>query len=204
MNNFHYQHNEFYAEAVPMSRIAQEAGTPCYVYSRAAITQSWHQFSEAFGTTPHAICYAVKANSNLAVLNVLARLGSWFDIVSGGELARVIASGAPAKRVVFSGVGKTREEIEYALSEEIHCFNVESEAELYLINEIAQQKNLVAPISLRINPDVDAKTHPYIATGLKENKFGVSQGEALALFNKANVLSFAKKSPVSHTGPTMS
>lgn len=192
MDHFHYQHNEFYAESVPLSRIAQEVGTPCYVYSRAAITQSWRAFDEAFGTMPHGICYAVKANSNLAVLNILARLGSWFDIVSGGELARVIAAGALAERVVFSGVGKTKEEIEYALSQGIHCFNVESEAELFLINEIAQQKNLAAPISLRINPDVDAKTHPYIATGLKENKFGVTQGQAIHLFNKARHLSGLK------------
>lgn len=182
MSYFHYQNNMLFVEEVSLHDIAAKYGTPCYVYSRAAITKQWQAFAHGFKTLPHLICYAVKANANLAVLNSLARLGSGFDIVSGGELARVIAAGGDPKKVVFSGVGKTTSEIIAALEAGIFCFNVESFAELQRINDIAQQCNKIAPIAIRINPDVDAQTHPYISTGLKENKFGVAINDALELF----------------------
>ena len=186
MSSFHYQNNILYAENVSLVNIATDYGTPCYVYSRAALTQQWHAFDKGFATLPHLICYAVKANSNLAVLNILARLGSGFDIVSGGELARVIAAGGDPQKIVFSGVGKQTSEIIAALEAGIFCFNVESAAELARINDIAAQLKKPAPIAIRVNPDVDAQTHPYISTGLKENKFGVAINEALELFQMAH------------------
>lgn len=162
-----------HVEQVPLANLAQQYGTPLYVYSRAALENSYKAFDEAFTYIDHQVCFAVKANSNLAVLNVLARLGAGFDIVSGGELARVLAAGGDPAKVVFSGLGKTESEIEQALKVGIACFNVESHAELDRINHVAQRLGLKAPVSLRVNPDVDAQTHPYISTGLKENKFGV-------------------------------
>jgi diaminopimelate decarboxylase len=192
MSSFHYQNNILYAENVSLATIATDYGTPCYVYSRAAITQQWHAFDDGFATLPHLICYAVKANSNLAVLNVLARLGSGFDIVSRGELARVIAAGGDPGKVVFSGVGKQEAEIIAALDAGIFCFNVESAAELARINQIATEHKKIAPIAIRVNPDVDAQTHPYISTGLKENKFGVALSDAVELFQTAQVASNLK------------
>lgn len=186
MDHFQYQSGSLYAEQVPVSTIAERFGTPCYIYSRATFEQHWRAFDDAFAEMPHLVCYAVKANSNLAVLNVLARQGSGFDIVSAGELARVIAAGGEAAKTVFSGVGKTEAEIEYALLQGIRCFNVESIPELSRINEVAQRLNTKAPISIRVNPDVDAQTHPYISTGLKENKFGIAIEDARAVYRSAN------------------
>jgi diaminopimelate decarboxylase len=184
-NYFHYQNGVLHAEHVPLTVIAEQYGTPCYVYSRAALTEGLRQFSNALHGREHLICYAVKANSNLAVLNVFAKLGAGFDIVSGGELQRVLAAGGDARKVVFSGVGKTVAEMRMVLDANILCFNVESAAELDRLNEVAGSMGKVAAISLRVNPDVDAKTHPYISTGLKQNKFGVAYTEALALYRKA-------------------
>ena len=186
---FHYQNNQLLVERLPLSEIAQRFGTPTYVYSRAGIEQNWLAFQQGLGQYPHKICYAVKANSNIAVLNILQRLGSGFDIVSGGELARVLAAGGDAQQVVFSGVGKQVDEIKQALAANIYCFNVESIPELLRINEIAKQLNKKAPVALRINPDIDAGTHPYIATGLKENKFGIAYDEAIAAYQQAAQLS---------------
>ena len=186
--HFHYQDGALYAEQVPLADIADRFGTPCYVYSRAALTDGFRQFTVALQGREHLICYAVKANSNLAVLNVFARLGAGFDIVSGGELQRVLAAGGEAGKVVFSGVGKTVAEMRMALGAGILCFNVESEAELERLNMIAGEMGKVAPVSLRVNPDVDAKTHPYISTGLKQNKFGVAYSEAVALYRKAHAM----------------
>ena len=188
MNPFTYRNRELHAEEVPLSRIAATCGTPCYVYSRAALTTAWRDFDTAFAPRDHLLCYAVKANPNLAVLDVFARLGSGFDIVSGGELARVIAAGGDPRKVVFSGVGKTAAEMRDALRADILCFNVESAAELELLNRIAGELGVTAPVSLRVNPDVDAKTHPYIATGLKESKFGVAYAEAVALYRRTQAL----------------
>lgn len=188
MNFFEIRNAELHAESVPLSKIAAQFGTPCYVYSRAALTAAYQLFEQAFGERDHLICYAVKANPNIAILNLFARLGSGFDIVSGGELKRVLAAGGDVSKVVFSGVGKTAEEIRFALSSGILCFNVESESELFNLDRIAGEMGKIAPVSLRINPDVDAKTHPYIATGLKNNKFGVAYEEALSLYRKANEL----------------
>lgn len=185
---FHYQNDALYVEQVPLADIAAQFGTPCYVYSRAALTDSLRQFTNALQGREHLICYAVKANSNLAILNVFARLGAGFDIVSGGELQRVLAAGGEARKVVFSGVGKTVAEMRMALDAGILCFNVESGAELDRLNEVAAGMGKVAAISLRVNPDVDAKTHPYISTGLKQNKFGVAYTEAIALYRKAQSL----------------
>lgn len=179
---------ELHAEQQALTALAAQYGTPTYVYSRAALEQHWKAFDDAFSPHPHLVCYAVKANSNLAVLNVLARLGSGFDIVSGGELARVIAAGGRADKTVFSGVGKTVEEIRYALESGIRCFNVESVSELQRISEIATALGKLAPISIRVNPDVDAQTHPYISTGLKENKFGIAIEDALAVYQQASQL----------------
>jgi diaminopimelate decarboxylase len=176
---------ELHAEGVPLSAIAERFGTPCYVYSRAALEGRFRAFDDAFAGVPHLVCYAVKANSNLAVLNILARLGSGFDIVSGGELARVIAAGGDPAKIVFSGVGKTAAEMEAALAAGIRCFNVESAAELEALNAIACRRGRIAPISLRVNPDVDPKTHPYIATGLKDTKFGVAFADAPQLYRRA-------------------
>ncbi len=188
MSYFAYKNGELHAESVALSRIAAEFGTPCFVYSRAALTEAYQSFDAAFAGRDHLVCYAIKANPNLAILNLFARLGSGFDIVSGGELARVIAAGGDPAKVVFSGVGKSAGEIRDALTAGILCFNVESAAELTRINDIARDMGKVAPISLRVNPDVDAKTHPYIATGLKENKFGVAYAEATTLYRQARTL----------------
>lgn len=189
MDFFLYRDGELYAEDVPVAQLAERFGTPLYVYSRATLERHYRAFDDAFGTHPHQICYAVKANSNLAVLNLLARLGAGFDIVSGGELERVLRAGGDPGKIVFSGVGKTAEEIERALQVGIHCFNVESAAELELLNLVASEQDTVARIALRVNPDVDAQTHPYISTGLKENKFGVDIDEAPALYQRAADLS---------------
>lgn len=185
---FSYQNNQLCAEQVSLADIAQRFGTPCYVYSHAALTDGYRQFEAAFSGREHLICYAVKANPNLAILHLLARLGAGFDIVSGGELQRVLAAGGGAGKVVFSGVGKTVAEMRMALDAGILCFNVESEAELARLNEVAGQMGKIAPVSLRVNPDVDAKTHPYISTGLKQNKFGVAYTEVLTLYRRAREL----------------
>jgi len=173
MDHFSYQNGQLAAEDVALSKIAADYGTPCYVYSRATLERHWHAFDDVFAGHDHLICYAVKANSNLAVLNLFARLGSGFDIVSVGELERVIAAGGDPSKVVFSGVAKTAAEMRRALEVGILCFNVESEAELDRLNTVAAEMGVQAPASLRVNPDVDAQTHPYISTGLKENKFGI-------------------------------
>jgi len=186
---FDYNGDVLHAENVSLLTIAQTYGSPTYVYSRATLERHWRAFDTALSKHNHLICYAVKANSNLAVLNVLARLGSGFDIVSGGELARVIKAGGDPAKVVFSGVAKREDEIHYALENNILCFNVESHAELDRINKVASEMGVVAPISLRINPDVDAKTHPYISTGLKSNKFGIAAEQALDSYRYANSLS---------------
>lgn len=185
MSQFEYRDNSLHAEQVAVSAIAAAVGTPCYVYSRAALEAHWQAFDSAFGSHPHLICYAVKANSNLAVLNVLAKLGAGFDIVSQGELERVLRAGGDPAKVVFSGVGKLRGEMVRALEVGVHCFNVESEAELDILNEVAGELNKVAAVSLRVNPDVDAQTHPYISTGLKQNKFGIDIDRALAVYQHA-------------------
>ncbi|MDO8414549.1 MAG: diaminopimelate decarboxylase, partial [Gallionellaceae bacterium] len=185
---FTYHDKQLYVEQMPLADIAQRFGTPCYVYSHAALTDAYQQFAQALEGREHLICYAVKANPNLAILNLFAKLGAGFDIVSGGELQRVLAAGGVANKVVFSGVGKTVAEMQLALAANILCFNVESEAELLRLNEVAGTMNCTAPISLRVNPDVDAKTHPYISTGLKQNKFGVAYDEALGLYRKARDL----------------
>ncbi len=188
MDFFNYKNQSLYAENCAVSELAKHYGTPLYIYSRATIERHWHAFDQAAKAHPHLICYAVKANSNIAVLNIMARLGSGFDIVSEGELARVIAAGGDPKKVVFSGVGKKSSEIAFALKHDIYCFNVESAAELRRINHVAKQLKLIAPISLRVNPDVDAGTHPYISTGLKENKFGISIDDAEQLYLQAKQL----------------
>lgn len=186
MDHFAYRDGVLYAEEVSLEDIATQFGTPCFVYARATLERHYKAFDEALQGLDHRVCYAVKANSNLAVLDVLARLGSSFDIVSGGELARLQALDIPGDRVVFSGVGKSAAEIEAALRYGVHALNVESTAELDRIATIAQKLDCIAPIALRVNPDVDAKTHPYIATGLKENKFGISMDAALATYQKAH------------------
>ncbi|HHF3143303.1 TPA: diaminopimelate decarboxylase [Vibrio alginolyticus] len=189
MDYFNYQDDgQLWAEDVPLQALAEQYGTPLYVYSRATLERHWNAFDSAVGQHPHLVCYAVKANSNLGVLNALARLGSGFDIVSGGELERVIAAGGDAKKVVFSGVGKTPAEMKRALELGIKCFNVESEPELERLNKVAGELGVVAPISLRINPDVDAKTHPYISTGLRDNKFGIAFDRAPAVYKFAQSL----------------
>ncbi len=185
MTAFAYRDGELCAEGVTLSAVAERFGTPCYVYSRAAITAAWREYDEAFAGMPHLVCYAMKANSNLAVLKLLADLGSGFDIVSEGELARVRAVGGDPGKVVFSGVGKSEREIGEALAAGILCFNVESAAELERLNALAGRLAVRAPVSFRVNPDVDPKTHPYIATGLKESKFGIAYDDAPALYRRA-------------------
>ena len=192
MDFFQYKNEQLYVEDLPVKQLAEEFGTPLYIYSRATLERHWHAFDSALGKHPHLICYAVKANSNIGILNVMAKLGSGFDIVSQGELERVLAAGGEASKVVFSGVAKSRSEIMRALEVGIRCFNVESIAELYHINQIAGEMVKVAPISLRVNPDVDAHTHPYISTGLKENKFGVSVDEAREVYKLAATLPHVK------------
>ncbi len=185
MTTLDYRDHALHLDRVALAAVAELFGTPCYVYSRAAIEAAYRAYDSAFGATAHRVCYAVKANSNLAVLNVLARLGAGFDVVSGGELARVLRAGGKANRVVFSGVGKSTEELCQALAAGIACFNVESAAELERLNQVATELGLRAPVALRVNPDVDAGTHPYISTGLKENKFGIPADDALALYRRA-------------------
>lgn len=192
MDFFQYKNEQLYVEDLPVKQLAEEFGTPLYIYSRATLERHWHAFDSALGDHPHLICYAVKANSNIGILNVMAKLGSGFDIVSQGELERVLAAGGDASKVVFSGVAKSRAEIMRALEVGIRCFNVESVAELHHINQIAGEMGKIAPISLRVNPDVDAHTHPYISTGLKENKFGVSVDEALEVYKLAATLPHVK------------
>jgi len=187
LNTFSFKNKALYAESVAVTDLMVEYGSPLYIYSHGQIVSNWQKFDQAFGDHPHLICYAVKANSNLGVLNVLAKLGSGFDIVSIGELERVIAAGGKPERCVFSGVSKTKKEIQRALELGIYCFNVESAAELDCVESAAKLMSIKAPISIRVNPDVDANTHPYIATGLKENKFGVSIDRALALYKKAEL-----------------
>jgi diaminopimelate decarboxylase len=188
MSFFVARGGELCAEEVALSTIAERFATPCYVYSRAALTEAFRQFNDGFSTHDHLICFAVKANPNLSVLSVFASLGAGFDIVSGGELARVLAAGGDPGKIVFSGIGKTVAEMQQALSVGIFCFNVESESELVRLNHVAGEMGKVAPISLRVNPDVDAKTHPYISTGLKDNKFGVSYESAYELYLKATTM----------------
>jgi len=188
MNHFEYRGGRLFAEEVDVLRIAQEMGTPCYVYSRATLERHWRAFDSMFAGNDHLVCYAVKANSSLAVLNVLAQLGSGFDIVSGGELERVVAAGGDASKVVFSGVGKNVQEIRRAMELGIRCFNVESMSELDRLNDVASELGRRAPVSIRVNPDVDAKTHPYISTGLKENKFGIDIRDAEAAYVYADEL----------------
>ena len=188
MDSFVYRDGQLCVEDVPLTAVAERFGTPCYVYSHAALTQTFQSFVRPFGARPHLICYAAKANSSLAILNLFARLGSGFDIVSGGELERVLAAGGQADKVVFSGVGKRKDEIVLALEHEILCFNVESEGELARISQLAASTGHTARISLRVNPDVDPKTHPYISTGLKENKFGVPVDDAVQIYRRARTL----------------
>ena len=184
-----YRNDALHMEQVSMTELVDCYDTPCYVYSKQAILDVYQAYTDSFASLKHQVCYAVKANSNLAVLGVLAQAGAGFDIVSRGELMRVLAAGGEAARVVFSGVGKTYGDIEYALTQGIGCFNVESISELALINEVAQQLDKSAPISLRVNPNVDAKTHPYISTGLKDNKFGITHEDAIAVYEQAAALS---------------
>ncbi len=186
---FHYQQQQLFVEQVALADIAQQFGTPCYVYSRAALSDAYQQFSQAFQEHHRTlICFAVKSNSNLAILNLFAKMGAGFDIVSGGELQRVLAAGGAASKVVFSGVGKTEAEMQLALQAGILCFNVESAAELTRLNRVARSLGKIAPISFRVNPNVDAKTHPYISTGLKSSKFGVAYHDALDLYQQAAAL----------------
>ena len=185
MDYFNYRHQQLFAEDVAIADIVQHYGTPCYIYSRATLERHWLAFDQAFGHQSHLICYAVKANSNIALLNILARLGSGFDIVSIGELERVLAAGGDPKKIVFSGVGKREDEILTALKTGIRCFNIEVSEELDRINAIAGQLGCVAPVSFRVNPDVDAQTHPYISTGLKENKFGIDIDAAISEYQRA-------------------
>jgi diaminopimelate decarboxylase len=185
MDHFLYRDGRLHAEDVDLEALAATYGTPAYVYSRATLTRHFQVMTAALGDQPHLICYAVKANANLAVLDVLARLGSGFDIVSGGELARVLHAGGDPAKVVFSGVGKRAAELEQALSMGIRCFNVESIPELRRLDGVARTHGVTAPVSLRVNPDVDAQTHPYIATGLKDNKFGIPIAEAEAVYRLA-------------------
>ena len=188
MDHFNYKDDSLFCEDVAISTLAETYGTPLYVYSRATLERHWHAFDSALAGRDHLVCYAVKANSNLAVLNVLARLGSGFDIVSGGELQRVLRAGGDPDKIIFSGVGKLAEEMELALESGIHCFNVESEQELDQLNAIAGRNQRVARVSFRVNPDIDAKTHPYISTGLKENKFGINFEDAESVYLKAKGL----------------
>lgn len=185
MDAFNVRDGQLFAEDVPLSAIAERFGTPTYVYSRAHLEQQYRAYADALAGAPHLVCFAVKANSNLAVLNVLARQGAGFDIVSRGELERVLAAGGEASKMVFSGVGKTRDDMRRALEVGVHCFNVESDVELERLQDVAAELGVTAPVSLRVNPDVDAQTHPYIATGLKENKFGIAIDAAEVVYARA-------------------
>ncbi len=188
MEAFSYRDGQLFAEGVALPALAQRFGTPTYVYSRAHIEAQYRAYADALEGVPHLVCFAVKANSNLGVLNVLARLDAGFDIVSRGELERVLAAGGKPERIVFSGVGKTRDDMRRALEVGVHCFNVESTDELERLQEVAAELGAVAPVSLRVNPDVDAGTHPYISTGLKENKFGIAIADAEAVYARAHAL----------------
>ncbi len=188
MSHFHYQDGALYAEHVPLQKIAEAVGTPTYVYSKAALLATYGAYAKACAGRDSMICYSVKSNSNLAMLSLLARQGSGFDIVSGGELMRVLAAGGDPAKVIFSGVGKTRAEMRLALQHKVACFNVESTAELHRLNEVASEMQCQAPVSLRVNPNVDAKTHPYISTGLKENKFGIAFDDAAKVYRLASSL----------------
>ena len=190
MSFIHTNQGSLFAEAVSLETIAKQFGTPTYVYSKNTLIQTFESFKKGLLKTDHLICFAVKANSNIAILNLFASLGAGFDIVSGGELERVIYAGGDPQKIVFSGVGKTASEIEAALKANILCFNVESRSELLRIEEVAKKINIKAPISIRVNPDVDAKTHPYISTGLKDNKFGVDFNQALTLYLEAKSMSY--------------
>lgn len=185
MDAFEYRDGRLFAEGVDVARVATEFGTPCYVYSRAAITQNYQAYDRALASVPHLICYAVKANSNLGVLSVLAKLGAGFDIVSGGELARVLRAGGDPRKIVFSGVGKREDEMAAALDAGVLCFNVESESELRRLSAVATRLHKTARVSLRVNPDVDAKTHPYISTGLRDNKFGIDIARVETVYREA-------------------
>lgn len=188
MDHFTFRDGELCAEEIPVRQLAADFGTPLYVYSRATLERHWHAFDDAFADRSHLVCFAVKANSNLAVLDVLARLGSGFDIVSIGELERVLMAGGDPRKVVFSGVGKRADEMERALDAGIRCFNVESAAELERLDQVAGSVGCVAPVSFRVNPDVDAQTHPYISTGLRQNKFGIDMEDASELYRRAAAL----------------
>ncbi|OGT86932.1 MAG: diaminopimelate decarboxylase [Gammaproteobacteria bacterium RIFCSPLOWO2_12_FULL_52_10] len=192
MQHFIYQNGQLCADQLPLDEVAKRFGTPCYVYSRAAIEAQWLAYNQAFAERSHLICYAVKANSNIAVLNILADLGSGFDIVSIGELERVLRAGGSPDKVIFSGVGKQRHEMARALEAGIKCFNVESASELTRLNGVAAEAGQVAPVSLRINPDVDADTHPYIATGLNSNKFGIQVQDAISIYEQARALPYIR------------
>ena len=185
MNSFTHKNTSLHAENVSLTQVSKEFGTPCYVYSKSALTKAFKDFSAGFAGTNHLVCFAVKANPSIAILNLFTRLGAGFDIVSGGELARVLAAGGDPKKIVFSGVGKTEVEMQSALTAGIFCFNVESASELSRLNKVASALGKVAPVSLRVNPNVDAKTHPYISTGLKNNKFGVAYEDALDIYLQA-------------------
>ena len=185
MKTFELKNSELYAENVALSQIAAQFNTPCYVYSKAALTQAFTDFKAGLAGTNHLVCFAVKANPNIAILNLFAKLGAGFDIVSGGELARVLAAGGDPQKIVFSGVGKNADEMRAALNAGIFCFNVESASELVRLNEVAKSMGKIAPVSLRVNPNVDAKTHPYISTGLKNNKFGVAFDDAIKVYEAA-------------------
>ena len=192
MKHFYYDKGVMFVEKIAMESIAERYGTPSYVYSRAALTNNFLSYLKALDNQPHKICYSVKANSNIAVLGILAKLGAGFDIVSGGELERVIIAGGDPKKIIFSGVGKKPEEMQRALELGVHCFNVESEAELEVLNSVAESCKKIASISLRVNPDVDANTHPYISTGLRENKFGIDIKKALEVYLKVRQMKFLK------------
>ncbi|MCK5813579.1 MAG: diaminopimelate decarboxylase [Cocleimonas sp.] len=192
MDYFNYKDNQLFAEDVAVQQIATQYGTPCYIYSKKTLERHWHAFNDAFEEHKHLICYSVKSCSNIAILNLFANLGSGFDIVSIGELERVLAAGGDPKKVVFSGVGKREDEMRRALAVGIRCFNIESEAELDRLNDVAHKMDKVAPISIRVNPDVDAKTHPYISTGLKENKFGIDINIVEAVYERAAAMSHIK------------
>jgi diaminopimelate decarboxylase len=189
LNTFTLKNDVLHAENVALTQIAENFGSPCYVYSKSALSQAFERFSAGFKDANHLVCFAVKSNPSLAILNLFAKLGAGFDIVSGGELARVIAAGGDPKKVVFSGVGKTADEMRAALEAGIFCFNVESASELVRLNDVAAYMGKIAPVSLRVNPNVDAKTHPYISTGLKNNKFGVAYEDALDIYLQASEMS---------------
>ena len=201
---FSYSQNDYYCEQVALADLAHRVGTPAYVYSSQEILANYRAYDEAFGDLPHAVCYAVKANSSLAVLGLLAKAGAGFDIVSGGELFRVLQAGGDPSKVVFSGVGKTADEVEFALASGIHSFNCESESELALIDSLAARRGVTAGFSIRVNPDVDASTHPYISTGLSQHKFGIAMSEALAVYERARELKNLTAEGVScHIGSQM-